>query len=272
MAEKPDDSPAKTKTAKATTPPTLVQKEKDSRRHTLASPSSDSDDEELPLQWRAHLIPDPPDPDDNSDGDQSPEPLAPHVYPHRALQLPFNTADAAAYYWQLQVLHPPDSDDSESSELTPAELVEAICESSCMNTLDCYGPSALRRLLNNPGFTVLRTGTSTALVLFADGRHYVFLSADVNAAIESLGPAVALSHTLPYTNGIPREIIWVDSESDEDDPLSLFPHASSSAPSPAIPSRPPIDPDTEKIVRVPAHLGCDYILWADYTGCCKPGE
>lgn len=66
-----------------------------------------------------------------------------------------------------------------------------------MNTIDCWGDSALRRLLANPEFTVLRTGTGTALVLFADGQHYVFLSADVEVAIHRRGPSIALSSTLP---------------------------------------------------------------------------
>ncbi len=34
----------------------------------------------------------------------------------------------------------------------------------------------------------------------------------------------------------------------------------------------PPNPDIAKIVRVPEQSGYDYILWADYTGCCTPGE
>jgi hypothetical protein len=202
--------------------PTLVQK--DSRRHTLAPPSSNSDDEDVPLQWRAYHLSDPPDPDDDSDDDLP----------------PFSAANTVDYYHRLQIVHPPDSDDSETSGLAPEELVEAIIESSCMSTIDCYGPSGLRRLLANPGFTVLCIGTGTALVLLADGQHYVFLSADVDEAIRRLGPAVALSHTLPYNNGIPTRVIWVESDSDDDDP----PHESSSVvpPSPAITPSPFLSP------------------------------
>jgi hypothetical protein len=87
LAEKaPNKTPAK---PKVTLPPTLVQK--DSRRHTLAPLSSDSDDEDLPLQSRAHQLPDPPDSDDaDSDEDHPP---------------PFRTADAVAHYHYLQIVH-----------------------------------------------------------------------------------------------------------------------------------------------------------------------
>jgi hypothetical protein len=139
--------------------------QKDSRRHTL---SSDSEDEDLPLQWRVQHL---PDPDSDSEDDPS----------------PFRTADAVAHYHSLQTVHLSDSDEPETSELTPEELVEAIIQSTCINTVDQWGDSALHMLLNNPDLVVLRTGTGTALVLFADGRHYVFLSADVDAAFRRLG-------------------------------------------------------------------------------------
>jgi hypothetical protein len=121
----PYNSPAKTK---STPPPTLVQN--DSRRRTLAPLSSDSDDEALTLQSRSHQLPDQPDPDDaDSDEDHPP---------------PFRTADAVAHYHFLEVVQVADSDESfDSDELTPAELVEAIIESTCLNTIDKWGDSAL---------------------------------------------------------------------------------------------------------------------------------
>jgi hypothetical protein len=94
---------------KVTTPPTLVQKE--SRRHTL-----------LPLQSRSQHISELLDQDDDDSEDDLPH--------------PFRSSDAVNYYHFLQLRHPLDSDESENSELTPEELVEAIIESTCMNTID----------------------------------------------------------------------------------------------------------------------------------------
>ncbi len=68
-----------------------------------------------------------------------------------------------------------DSDESDDSELKPEELIEAIVESTCMNTLDGWGPEAISLMVNNPIFTILRTGNTNALVLFANGTHGVFL-------------------------------------------------------------------------------------------------
>jgi hypothetical protein len=47
-------------------------------------------------------------------------------------------------------------------------------------------------------------------------------------------------------------------------------HPPSSAPN----SRPTTNPDVSHIVRLHSvgKPGHDYIMWADYTGCCKPGE
>ncbi len=56
---------------------------------------------------------------------------------------PLRTSDAAAHHHALLVLNPPDSDESEDSELTPEELIEAIIESTCMNALDNWGPKAI---------------------------------------------------------------------------------------------------------------------------------
>ncbi len=109
---------------KVTFPPSLVHK--DSHRQTLAPSSSDDDDEDLSLQWRFQHLTDPPDPGEDSE-DEIP---------------PFLSSDVVDYYHYLIIVHPPDSDDSATKKLTPEELVEAIMESTCMNTIDCYGPSA----------------------------------------------------------------------------------------------------------------------------------
>jgi hypothetical protein len=134
-----------------------------------------------------------------------------------------------AHYHHLQTVHLPDSDESETSELTQEELVEAIVESTSMNTVDQWGASALRMLLNNPDFVVLRTGTGTVLVLFADGRHYVFLSADVDAAFRRLGSPLENASLLPMLQYRTRQIIWVPSDSDSDDDPPVF-HESSCYP------------------------------------------
>jgi hypothetical protein len=220
-------------TPKATIPPTLVQKE--SRRHTL-----------LPLQSRAHHLPDPPDqgddlpdpPDQDDDGSED------------GLPRPFRTSDAVNHYHHLQILHPPDSDESETSELTPEELVEAIIESTCMYTVDDWGTSARRMLTANPDFVVLRTGHGTALVLFSNGDYRVFLSVDVDAAYAAIGPPHATSSLLPVHNrnrarmrGLPS-----DTDSDEEDPTPAD-ESSSIEPrfaqmSPALPSSPALSNST----------------------------
>ncbi len=115
----------------------------------------------------------------------------------------------------------------------------------------------MRRLLANPIFTVLRTGNHTALVLFPDGQHYVFLSAGVDAAIQRLGPAVALSHTLPYSNGIPEHVIWVKSDSDEGD--APAPHESSS-----------VAPRTLPIPTRIQSISCVYLHISDAIISCGP--
>ncbi len=49
---------------------------------------------------------------------------------------PLRTTDAAAQYHALLILNPPDLEESDDSELTPEELIEAIIESTCMSCLD----------------------------------------------------------------------------------------------------------------------------------------
>jgi hypothetical protein len=99
---------------------------------------------------------------------------------------PLNHLDSAAHHSCLQILNPPDSDDSEDEELTDAELIEAIVESTCINTVDLFGEAAISKLVSNPAFTILRTGTSTALVLFPDRSFRVFWICDVDEAYDRL--------------------------------------------------------------------------------------
>jgi hypothetical protein len=95
---------------------------------------------------------------------------------------PLTTADAAAHYHALQILHSPDSDESDDSELTPEELVEAMIESTCMRTLDDWDAGAINRMVNNPIFTIPHTSNTNALIRFSDGTHGVFPRSDVDAA------------------------------------------------------------------------------------------
>ncbi len=92
---------------------------------------------------------------------------------------PLNHTDVEAQQFYWEVRNPPDSDDSESEELTDAELVEAI---TCINTVDLWGESAIRMMTSNPGFTILRTGNGTALVLFPDRQFRVFFTCDIDDA------------------------------------------------------------------------------------------
>ncbi len=93
-----------------------MQKTKESRRQQLPPPLPDEDDEYIPLQYRQQLIA-----TDDPDDDEPP---------------PLTTSDAEAHYHVLQILHTPDSNYSDELELSPQELIEAIVESTCMNTLD----------------------------------------------------------------------------------------------------------------------------------------
>ncbi len=132
----------------ATTPPTLIQKKKESRRHHLF----DGEDDKLPLQCRTQRL---------ARADAEDDAPALHINPNlnpattAALTnagmasvfatepLSLTTSDATAHYHAVQILHPPDSEESDDSELTPEELVEAIIESTCMHTLDDWGAGAI---------------------------------------------------------------------------------------------------------------------------------
>jgi hypothetical protein len=100
---------------------------------------------------------------------------------------PLRTSDAAAHHHALLVLNPPDSDESEDSELTPEELIEAIVESTCISTLDHWGPEAIDLMVSDPAFTVLRNAKHNALLMWSDGTHGVFLRAEVDEAYERIG-------------------------------------------------------------------------------------
>jgi hypothetical protein len=82
----------------------------------------------------------------------------------------------------LQILNPPDSDASEDSDLTDAEFIEAVLESTCINTIDQLGEPAIAMMMEQPKFTILRNGTITSLVLFQDRSFRVFRSCDVDEA------------------------------------------------------------------------------------------
>jgi hypothetical protein len=71
-------------------------------------------------------------------------------------------------------------------ELTDAELIEAIIESTCINTVDLFGEVAIAMMVSNPAFTILRTGTATALILFPDRSFHVFWICDVDEAYDRL--------------------------------------------------------------------------------------
>ncbi len=98
-----------------------------------------------------------------------------------------NCSDAAAHHVTFQILNPPDSDDSEDSELNDDELVlEAIIESTCINTFDNWGEPAIAQLVSRPGFTILRTANGNALVLFPDRSFRVYIISDVDEAFHRL--------------------------------------------------------------------------------------
>jgi hypothetical protein len=138
--------------------------------------------------------------------------------------LPLTTSDAAAHYHALQILHSPDSDESDDSELTPEELVEAIIESTCMRTLDDLGAGAINRMVNNPIFTILHTSHSNALVRFSDGTHGVFPRSDVDAAYRWIGSARLDPRALPTRATKPRDVTWIPTDAPPDhDPITTLP-------------------------------------------------
>ncbi len=112
--------------ATPTTPPTLVQKKKGSRRHHNIVHFSDEEDDNAPLQCRAQHVT-----GHSSDEDSPPLALDPALPAEAAdllaragtgvrdvfsdLPRPLRTSDAAAHYHALQILHPPDSDESDDS-------------------------------------------------------------------------------------------------------------------------------------------------------------
>jgi hypothetical protein len=101
---------------------------------------------------------------------------------------PLNCSDAATRHVTWQILHPPDSDESEDSELNDEELVEAIVESTDINSVDNWGEPAIARMVSRPGFTILRTGDEigTALILFPDRSFRVYFRDDVDEAFRRL--------------------------------------------------------------------------------------
>ena len=116
---------------------------------------------------------------------------------------PLNCSDSSAHHACFQILNPPDSDESEDSELNDAELVEAIVESTCINTVDNWGEPAITRMVSHPGFTILRTGDDigTALILFPDRSFRVYFIRDVDEAFRRLWIAGEQSFPPPSVNG-----------------------------------------------------------------------
>jgi hypothetical protein len=112
---------------------------------------------------------------------------------------PLNCSDSAAHHACWQILNPPDSDESEDSELNDAELVDAIIESTCINTVNDWGEPAIARMVSLPGFTILRTGSDigTALVMFPDRSFRVYFIDDVDEAFRRLW--VAGGQSIPPT-------------------------------------------------------------------------
>jgi hypothetical protein len=98
---------------------------------------------------------------------------------------PQNHTAAAAEQFRREIMNAPDSDESASEDLTYDELIEAIIESTCMNTVDDWGESAVSMMVSNPGFTILGYGNGTALVLFPDLIHRVFFTNDIDDACAS---------------------------------------------------------------------------------------
>jgi hypothetical protein len=232
--------------APAAIPPTLIQKKKESRRQHLSHHDAD---ENLPLQCRSQRLA-----ADDSEDD------APALHIDRALTIdevavftlagsgtasvfaneppPLTTSDAAAHYHALQILYPPDSDESDDSELTPEELIEAIIESTCMKTLDGWGAEAINPMVNNPIFTILHTSNANALVMFSNGIHGVFLRSDVDAASRWIGSSRPDPRALPARATKPREVTW-DPETGRTPLVPADEFSSSSISAPAI-QAPPI--------------------------------
>jgi hypothetical protein len=71
-----------------------------------------------------------------------------------------------------------DDDNYPEDELTPAEVLQCITNETDMFSVDHYG-DACEVLLAQPQFIVLRQTEWTSLVLFPDGAHAIFITADV---------------------------------------------------------------------------------------------
>ncbi len=158
----------------------------------------------------------------------------------------------------MLILNPPDSDESEDSELTPEELVEAIIESTCMSNIDDWGPDAIAHMVANPVFTILRTANANALLLFPDGTLGVYLQVDVHEAYRRLGrqhytrpdPAALptlKSHRVRLAQAEQDTVFWNDlavfnaDSNIEECPPALSDANVSSSVSARLPSNPPAD-------------------------------
>ncbi len=101
---------------------------------------------------------------------------------------PLNHMDIVAQQFYFDVMNPPDSVDSGNEELTYAEFVEAITESTCINDVDDWGEPTIHMMVSNPGFTILRKDAKlgTALVLFPDRKFRVFFTCDIDDALNRM--------------------------------------------------------------------------------------
>ncbi len=99
---------------------------------------------------------------------------------------PLTHTDAAAQHSYSQIMHPPDSDDSNNEELTDADLIEAIVDSTCINTVDFFWESAIQMMVS---------GTRNSLILFPDHQFRVFLTCDVDEAYRRVWMSAKLTTT-----------------------------------------------------------------------------
>ncbi len=85
------------------------------------------------------------------------------------------------------------------------QLIEAIIESTCINTVDNWGEPAIRMLTSNPGFTILRRGSKlgTALVLFPDRRFRVYFTCDIDDALSRMWKSSGGSENKDSIDGSP---------------------------------------------------------------------
>jgi hypothetical protein len=77
---------------------------------------------------------------------------------------------------------------------------------ACINDVDDWGEPAIRMLISNPGFTILRKGAKlgTALVLFPDRRFRVFFTCDIDDALSRMWESSGGIETIDSMHGSPN--------------------------------------------------------------------